>query len=101
VRSDITKVGPLDESDRPRKPKRWFEKVWRAAWYWSGARFFTFALSPRSAEKMDAIERAGDEPAPVEQPWHGLQEAELTEEERNLAARRLAQQEALRKARGD
>jgi hypothetical protein len=44
---------------------------------------------------------AGAEPKPVDAAWHGLQEAELSEEERNLAARRLAQEEALRKARGD
>ncbi len=95
----FTKTGKMTRADAPPNRNGLFERMWR------GALLGSFVsgrwMSPLLFWRVREIEmRAEDEPEP-EDPWHGLTEAELPEEERNLAARRMAQEEALRKTRGD
>jgi hypothetical protein len=100
VRSDITKVGPPDKDDLPRKKSGLFEWIWRRSIF-AGLLNFSLGLAIfRTREMEQRVEAEEQAEAEAKHPWHGLQEAELSEEERNLAARRLAQEEALRKARG-
>lgn len=84
----ITKVGPREPGDGPRKKRRWFEKIWRGAW------FFWLVNSLRNPfawiifwRVQDAEDKA--KAAKVEDPWHGLPEADLTEQERLNALHRM------------
>jgi hypothetical protein len=105
VSGEFTDVGPPDEHDLPRKKSRFFEWLWRRSlfaglfnlsWGFGGA-LAIFRI--REMEQRGEMEEKAE--AEAKHPWHGLQEAELSEEERNLAVRRMAREEGLRKARGD
>lgn len=85
----LTKVGPPEPGDRPRKRKgrvsRWLLFMnWRL-----------WPLAGRVSEiedRMDAAER--------KHVHTGIPEADLTEDQRDAAARRMQSEDAIRRARG-
>jgi hypothetical protein len=98
----FTKAGPLERGDRPPNRNGFWETFFRAFgrfrdWTWG----VLIVRSSRYGPDVDLAVRAGDSGPEVKEPWHGLPNAELTEEQREDGARRLAEEEALRKARGD
>jgi hypothetical protein len=84
----FTRTGATADGDFPGKRKSLFERVWR----WSGG--LAFANLVRAPfgfliySKMREAEAREKAPEP-EKPWHGLPEADLTEEERIAALGRM------------
>ena len=85
----FTRTGPAARGDFPPPRKSLFERIWG----WSG--FLALASLARAPfgmllffrmREMEAREKA---PEP-EKPWHGIAEAELTDEQEHEAQRRLA-----------
>lgn len=94
--SDVTKVGPPEPDDLPRKPNSFFERIWRRSLF---AGLFNFSLGfggPLAIFKTREMEQRveAEEQAEVEadHPWHGLPEAELTDEQRREAMERLSRE---------
>lgn len=88
----VTKVGPPERSDRHRKPNM-FERIWRIVRWWG------FPFNTRAAARIAEAEMALEEPE-REEAWRGLPEADLTEEQREAAVRRIKDEAAIRRARG-
>jgi hypothetical protein len=86
--SDVTKVGPPEPDDLPRKPSGFFERIWRASWY---VGLFNGIMTPLTVFRgADFFKK--NAPPEVEDPWHGLPEAELTDEQRREAMERLSRE---------
>jgi hypothetical protein len=85
----FTRAGPTADADFPGKRRNLFDRMWR----WSG--FLAFANLVRAPfgfliySKMREAEAREKAPEP-EKPWHGLPEAELTDEQEREAQRRVA-----------
>jgi hypothetical protein len=96
-----TKVGPPEPGDRPRKKSRFF-----FAWLWEASmfsltglpRFFGLAKAQEIDQRVAAEEAAEEE---AHHPWRGRPEADLTDEQREAAARQIHQEDAERRARQD
>jgi hypothetical protein len=99
----ITKVGPPDKDDLPRKKGflhsvlRFFHVMTGLAWV---SRMFLF-MPARSAGRAIELMTKDDEPGAHYHPPPGIPEADLTEDEREAAVRRIQQDQAIRKARGE
>lgn len=81
--NEFTKVGPPDKGDRPRKRGRFLDPI-------LGALFTSIAnpLFVRARWLLFWRTRGvdvGAEPKPVDAAWHGLPEAELTDEDEQRA----------------
>jgi len=84
----MTKVGPPTSDDSPKRNSL-MNRIWRgsrAVWFWNSLR------SPWGLliwwRTTDVEIRA--EPKPIEQPWVGIPEAELTDDQEDEAQLRLA-----------
>ena len=84
----FTRTGPTARGDFPPRRNSLWERIWRGSWVlwlfsaWRTPFGMLIFLRGRRMEE-DA------EPKEVEQPWHGLPEADLTEEERRAALERM------------
>lgn len=98
----VTKVGPADKSDLPRKKGFW-HRVIRLLYVVSGlawvARVFWYLPIGSARRAIDAVNR-DDEPGFHYHPPPGIPEADLTDEQRESAVRRMKQDESIRRARG-
>ena len=101
--SGITKVGPADKDDFPRK-KGLLHRVYRFFYVMSGLvwvsnllRFLPIGSTRRAIHEVTK----DDEPGFHYHPPPGLPEADLADEEREAAAQHIKQEDALRRARGD
>jgi hypothetical protein len=95
----FTKAGPPTPGDRPRKKGRFF-----FAWLWDSPFLLTvprlFGLAKaREIDQRLAAEEAAEEEA--HHPWRGISEADLTDEQREAAARQIHEEDAERRARQD
>jgi hypothetical protein len=99
----VTKVGPADKDDLPRKKGFW-HRVFRFFYVMSGMVWFAqvFRYLPVGSSRR-AIETAtkDDESGSHYHPPPGIPEADLTEEQRDAAVRRMKSEDAIRRAHGD
>ena len=84
-----TKTGKMTKADAPRR-KSFFERWWRGAWL---GYLFNVVSSPFAAlifwRTREVEARLEEQETPAE-PWHGLPEADLTDEQEQEAQRRAA-----------
>jgi hypothetical protein len=93
----ITKTGPPEPGDRPRKRSRFFFAwLWDAPFLLTVPRFFGLAKAQEIDQRVAAEEAAEEE---AHNPWRGIPEAELTDEQREAAARQIHQEDAEGRAR--
>lgn len=101
--SGVTKVGPAEKDDLPRKRGLW-HRVFRFFYVMSGLAWVlsTFRFLPIGSvgRALDAVTK-DDEPGSHYHPPPGIPEADLTDEQREAAAARIKQEESLRRARGE
>ena len=99
----VTKVGPADKSDLPRKKGFW-HRVLRFFYVMSGLAWFarTFWYLPigGAPRAIDAV-NDDDEPAFHYHPPPGIPEADLSDEQRVAAAERMKREDAIRRAKGE
>ena len=97
----VTKVGPADKDDFPRK-KGLLHRVYRFFYVISGlawvSRMLWFLPIGSTGRAIHEVTK-DDEPGSHYHPPPGIPEADLTEEERIAAVERVKQEDAIRRAR--
>ena len=88
----VTRVGPPDGGDKPRK-RGFLSRMLRRATL--GAALF----SPGAYRVAQAEEKLEQDSR--REPSQGIPEADLTDAQREAAARRMKDEDAIRRARGD
>jgi hypothetical protein len=99
----FTKIGPPAPGDRPRKKNGFF------AWLWEASLFSSLTGLPRvfglsKAKAQEIAQRVAAGEAAEEEahhPWRGIPKADLTDEQREAAARQIHQEDAERRAGRD
>jgi hypothetical protein len=99
----VTKVGPPDKSDLPRKKGAW-HRIFRFLYVASGlawiANMLCFLPSGRVKQAVDVV--TSDRNASFHyMPPPGIPDADLTDDERESAVQRIKQEQAIRRARGE
>jgi hypothetical protein len=99
----VTKVGPADKSDLPRKKGFWHRAlrflhiVSGLAWI---SQVFWFLPGRSTGRAIDSVTR-DDEPGSHYHPPPGIPEADLSDEQREAAAERMKREDAIRRAKGE
>jgi hypothetical protein len=97
----ITKVGPADKDDFPRK-KGLLHRVYRFFYVMSGlawvSRMLWFLPIGSTGRAIHEVTKDDDEEFHYQRPA-GIPEADLTDEEREAAVARIKQEESIRRAR--
>ncbi len=84
----FTRTGARADGDFPGKRRNALERFWRWSLFLSLGNLLRAPLGMLLFFRMREME-AREKPPEVEKPWHGIPEADLTEEERRAALRRM------------